>query len=246
MLKSFMHYSGLSLRTVLHDDGTISRKSAEIIKRQFPNILIIPKKEADLEMEKELKSFPWCWHYRRQIPMLIKFFDFVYYSKSSLIVCLDTDVLFFKKPGVMISLIKGDLPKKNMFNKDLFSSYVPTMEELRSDHGIEAPPLVNCGMGIAVKESYSFEYVERLLERPKAQQQIMKKYAFRGRLEEALQAIVWHRFGFEYLPKQYDLLIGKGIAEERICKHYVGAIRTLFYKEGTCTLKKNGFLSAMQ
>src|SRR5207244_6195553 len=61
------------------------------------------------------------------------------------------------------------------------------------------------------------------------------------RIEQTLYALCSSRFGVELLPERYDIRLSEGINNSS-CRHYVGAIRHLFYGEGIRHLVKGRFL----
>ena len=109
-LKSFLFFSGLNPRIVLHDDGTLDDKSIETIERIFPMANILKRAEA----EQKLNSIP---EYKGIIKkfreqghiMTIKLVDVLFLSSGKYVMTLDSDILFFNTPQLIIDFIRGRL-----------------------------------------------------------------------------------------------------------------------------------------
>ncbi|MGH7215472.1 MAG: hypothetical protein ACREIT_11970, partial [Tepidisphaeraceae bacterium] len=93
----------------------------------------------------------------------------------------------------------------------------------------------NSGLGLIHRGSMRLDWIETFLGMPG----IIGHF---WRVEQTLFALCSSRFGTELLPPEYDVRLGQGDARAP-CRHYVGAIRHLLYREGLPRLARAGTLS---
>jgi hypothetical protein len=106
---------------------------------------------------------------------------------------------------------------------------------VKSRTGVDLIKRFNSGLGLIHKGSHRLDWIEEFLKLPG----ILEGHFWR--IEQTLQALCSSRFGVELLPQTYDIRLSGGINNSP-CRHYVGAIRHLFYSEGIRRLLKNRFL----
>lgn len=106
-IRSFLKYSGLCPRIIVHDDGTMTEKSARLLESRFNNLKVITKLEAGSLLEQhpqfkgKIKDFSKNGH-----KVMIQLIDIFLLSNTDKIMLLDGDVLFFKKPEEVINFVK--------------------------------------------------------------------------------------------------------------------------------------------
>lgn len=110
-LKSFLFFSGLNPRIILHDDGTLDNRSIETIQRIFPMANILKRIEAEqkLRLIPEYNGIIKKFREQGHI-MTIKLVDVFFLSSGKYIMTLDSDILFFNTPQLIIDFIQGKLP----------------------------------------------------------------------------------------------------------------------------------------
>lgn len=107
-LRSFLYFSGLRPKIIIHDDGSFDEKTALLIKSKFSAVDVIMRKEADQEIYSR-KLPPLVVEYRQKgHPMIIKLIDIFLFSRAKSILLLDSDTLLFKKPQEIIDFINQD------------------------------------------------------------------------------------------------------------------------------------------
>lgn len=158
-IKSFRKYEELSLiPIVFHDDGSLDENSIQLLNT-LNNITIIPRDVADKEIYQHIKNYPNAKQYRLGNSNInlwhkIKLFDFFYFSKTKNILCLDSDLLFFKKPNEILNYVNSKTP---FYFPDIQSSYC--FNEPKNE--ISVLPNVNTGIiYIPSKEFYNIEHIE--------------------------------------------------------------------------------------
>lgn len=116
-LKSFLFFSELIPRIVLHEDGTLDNDSIKKIKTIFPKAEIIERAEAEHllkqlpEYNKTIKKFRERGH-----AMILKLVDILFLSSGKYIMTLDSDILFFKTPRLISDFVNGKLPYDAMIS----------------------------------------------------------------------------------------------------------------------------------
>jgi len=108
----------------LHDDGSLT-KSDKILLQDINNVVFIDREWADKEIKQYLINYPNCLDYRLGSNRIylwhkLKTFDYFFFSKTKQILCLDTDLLFIRKPENIINLLKNNTP---FYFPDIQNSY---------------------------------------------------------------------------------------------------------------------------
>lgn len=233
-LKSFYAASGRHYALCIHEDGSLAPEQIEALAKHFPDARIILKRQADAEVIRALTVHPRCLELRRTNHLSPKIFDFAHYLHSDQMLLLDSDVLFFKEPVELLRRIEDKNYLKNTVNADIGSAYTVTPQIARELANAELIECFNSGLGLIHKDSMRLDWLEEFLGLPG----IVGHF---WRIEQTLFALCSSRFGVELLPKEYDVHLTGGI-EGAPSRHYVGAIRHLFYKEGIRCVMKNGIL----
>jgi hypothetical protein len=92
MLASFFHFTEVAWPVVIHDDGTLNREARAGLTSLFEGARIIDRAEADAEMEKVLRPFPFCADYRFSHPLALKIFDMAHFAADDRFIIIDSDV----------------------------------------------------------------------------------------------------------------------------------------------------------
>jgi len=234
-LKSFYRLARRRYALCIHEDGSVDPQQLEILRRHFPDARIISKSRADVEVLPSLASFPRCLEFRRTNLLAPKVFDFPFYLQSDRMLLLDSDVLFFREPAELLRSIEDPTYRLNRVNRGIASAYTVVPAEVKSRTGTNLIERFNSGLGLIHKDSLRLDWVEEFLGLPG----ILEGHFWR--IEQTLYALCSSRFGVELLPPSYDIRLNGGINDSP-SRHYVGAIRHLFYREGIRHLAKNQFL----
>ncbi|WP_413171241.1 hypothetical protein [Anabaena azotica] len=233
-LKSFYHFSKRQYALCIHDDGTLTQENISTLQYHFPDARIIDRKQADRKVLALLSSYPRCLEFRKTNHLSPKVFDFALYLESDRMLLLDSDVLFFQEPTVLIQRIEDPAYTLNTVNGDVASAY--TVDPIVVEKHCNFTPIdrFNSGLGLIHKASLKLDWMEEFLALPN----IIGHF---WRIEQTLFALCSSRFGVELLPLEYDVRLDRGI---KGCpsRHYVGRIRHLMYLEGIRQLVKQGGL----
>jgi hypothetical protein len=235
-LKSFYFFSHRRYRLCIHDDGTLGAEQIDSLASHFPDGRIIERDEADATVLPALASYPRCQEFRRSNHLSPKVFDFAHYLRSDRMMLLDSDVLFFSEPGELLLRIENPNYLMNSVNGDVQSAYTVDAGTVLERTGVSLIERFNSGLGLIHKASLRLEWLEEFLAIP----------GIRGhfwRIEQTLYALCSSRHGAELLPPGYDVRVTGGVGSAP-CRHYVGAIRHMLYREGLARLCREGLLSA--
>jgi hypothetical protein len=233
-LKSFYAASQRRYSLCIHDDGSLASSHFQTLSRHFPAARIIARSEADATVLPRLASFPRCLEFRRTNHLAPKLFDFAHYLQSERMLLVDSDVLFFAQPTELLRRIEDENYRRNAVNRDVNSAYTVTTEAAQKCAKVELIERFNSGLGLIHRDSLRLDWFEEFLGIPGIAGHFW-------RIEQTLFALCSSRFGAELLPAEYDVRLNGG-ANGCCVRHYVGAIRHLFYREGICHLHRRGFI----
>lgn len=225
-LKSLFSVSDVRFRLCIHDDGSLRPEALDALRHHFPDARVIARSDADRMVGRMLKDHPRCQDLRRSNNLSLKVFDFLAYLESDRLFLLDSDILFFRRPVVLLQRISDRAYASNSLNRDWGTGIGYTVDP----HAVQASltfPFqlhINSGLGLIHKASYDLDDFERWLEIPGI-------LGHPHRIEQTLVALASSQFGHEFLPAEYDVHTRSTRANE-IVKHYTGPIRHLLYREG--------------
>lgn len=232
-LKSFLHYGRARVALCIHEDGTLTSEVRDILTTHFVGARLITRAQADDEVVPLLSEFPHCQRFRRENNLSLKVFDLRHYARSSRVLLLDSDVLTYEKPEVLLESLH-DASTPNRFNRDIADAYTSDRDALSKEFGFEVVPRFNSGVCTIRMESMRLDWIEEFLSSP-----LLDGHFWR--IEQTLFCLCSCRFGCEPLPDDYDVVLSDGIGSKPL-KHYVGAIRQRMYAEGIRHLMRRNFL----
>jgi hypothetical protein len=230
VLKSFYHFANVKWALCIHEDGSVPPDGIAALGRLFPDARLVRRAEADATVLPMLDGggFGRCADLRRTNVLSLKVFDFAHYLAAPRMLLLDSDVLFFARPDVLIERALDPEWPVNTVNGDLDSAYTVDRIEAGKRIGCEVAERFNSGLGVIHRESLRLEWIEEFLALPGI---IGKAW----RIEQTLLALASSRFGCELLPAEYDVFVD-GETGDRPSRHYIGAIRHRMYGEGIARL----------
>lgn len=236
-LKSFYHFSNVRYPLVIHDGGLTTRQSQEL-RRHFPNARLVPLCESNVAIPARLEKLGLrrSAEFRRVNGFARKLFDFIFDSDADYFVAIDSDLLFFRSPDLLLLPTEG--LEVNRYNRDEGYWYSASLEQLGAVYGITPAPEVNAGLAIIRRASFNLNLIERFLS---------EDCIFGDPLltEQTIHALCSSKYGMEFLPSTYRIGGPPGITEDIVCKHYSGVHRPLLYSEGMTHLIRSGFLDAL-
>jgi hypothetical protein len=231
MLASWIHFTGCAWNIVLHDDGTLQPPSRDALRRTFPGIKIISRADADQAMKKILQSHPRCADYRQEHPLGLKIFDMAALEEGDRYIVVDSDVLFFRKPGAILNWCANDR-SGSYFNADVAEASPVSSGEAADRLGVKLWQRVNSGICLLQRRIIDLNFCERCL----AETTLLQGKIWR--IEQTLFALCASHAGEGgLLPPEYEVSLGFSASPNAVARHYVGAVRHLFYGEGMARLR---------
>lgn len=235
-LKSFLHFSRTRTALCIHEDGSLTPEIRDVLATHFVGARIIPRSQADAEVLPALAEFPRCHKFRSENNLALKVFDLKHYAQASRVLLLDSDVLTFQKPEVLLASL-NDPSTPNRFNRDLADAYTSDRDELAKEFGLDVAACFNSGVCTIQLESLKLDWIEQFLS-----SELLVGHFWR--IEQTLFCLCSSRFGCEAFPEPYDVVLSDGI-EGKPLKHYIGAIRQRMYAEGIRHLRRENFLQQL-
>lgn len=226
--KSLYQFLDVKFPLIILDDGSLTDLDEILIVDHIKNVKIIRRKQADIEVNNFLKEngLKNCLDMRRDFLVSIKIFDAYFYSKGKKIIIIDTDILFYKKPDVLIDLINQDkstfIP---FYNKDLHSVYSYKIPDLKKFANMDIQLAVNSGLIGFFPSMDIITMTEKFLA---------QKLPFESPwlVEQTMYAMYFSLLDANPLPEDYDVMARyarKGFPV--ICQHYAGFSRPHFYRQ---------------
>ena len=153
-LKSFYWQAEVRYPLVIHLHGRLPRYLHTRLRRHFPAARIVSQTDADRVVEGWLadRGLSRLLTTRSLNPFMMKLTDFPVLSRAVHLLVLDSDVLFFQRPGELLAATDEPLPI-SLFQRDPASTYNISEERARSDLGIELEPRVNTGIALFPRTS---------------------------------------------------------------------------------------------
>lgn len=228
-LATFMRFTGLSPRIVLHDDGTLNDEDRSRYHQLFPDIEILEREGATEQMSELLRPWPKCRQQRLDSAFYCsqKLFDPVFLSGAETVMLIDSDVLFFKRPAKLMELACST--STPFFSSDYRSAYTAPRRQLEEWSQARIEPCVNAGLinlsvadyknGMDFLEEY-FDFAPSLnVSNP-------------NRHEQTAHAMLLSSGAAERLPDGYQL--SGPIGSSTVSFHFVndGVERQRFWSEG--------------
>lgn len=215
-------------RFVLHDDGTMGAREANFLKSIFPFSRLITVVDADAVVLPTLKGFPLLADYRKKHIFGKRLTDFSLLCKDEYLISVDTDILFFSNPEELFR--SGDSGNgKAIFMKDVADTSLIKAADFEGRYGVTLVSPVNAGLFSIPQRALEFSEMEkvlrdfRLLEVPRGEWYVE---------QTVLAALASLNGGVELLPTSYELTLNSPMRANAVARHYVGAVRHLFYSEG--------------
>lgn len=231
-LASFHYFTQRNWTVVIHDDGTLPGEAIAALQRAFPSAKIIARSEADIRLQRLLAPFPHCWTYRQSHPLGLKIFDMAALTRSERFIVLDSDLLFFARPDEVLDWVENRRDTCH-FLQDVAEASNVSAEEAKTNLGIDLWPRVNSGLCLLQRGALDPAFCERVFE----QTSILEGHIWR--VEQTLFAACASRAGHSgLLPPTYEVTLSQNATVTATARHYVGAVRAHFYREGLPRLEK--------
>lgn len=240
-LKSLLDQSRDVIQLLLHDDGTLTEKDAEVLLQSLPGSSILSRKEADLRMEEILKNHPRCLRLRSDYPLSLKLLDVALLSEGDLTYC-DTDILFFRSFSGIPSLTAQ---ASAIFMSDPNEAYALRPWHLTPFGPLRLPASVNTGIICFRKNAYDLDYVEWMWNQTALQQAFKKTMCW---AEQTCWAALGARTDCSLLSTEQFQVVGASWKPQpgTIAGHFVTSYRSRLPEYFQNTNANSGSVSLLQ
>lgn len=218
-LRSLEFHSGHSWAPILHDDGTLTDADAAELKANFPDARVIRRPEADAALGAALVDFPLCRENRLKHPWFLKVFDTRHFAPHDRYIVLDSDIVFFRRPGFVLDWI-ATRPDTFWFMEDTKEKYSSDRAGLESAMGFPIWERVNSGLDLMVRPAVDLALAETFLDRCAP---LAREFHFLEQTFFAVAGSAWAKGG--KLPQEYEISWTNFRRPGAVCRHYVGPFK---------------------
>ncbi|MFI7643879.1 hypothetical protein [Nonomuraea sp. NPDC049400] len=157
-----------TVQPVLHDDGSLSARSVERLREEWPNALIISRPEANHRAAEQLVGHPKVLWWRNHNIRATQLIDYFLFAEQSRVLAVDTDVVFLRKPTEILSWVST--PE----NRSSYFAYSPEFDPDPSGihwlpeavPGAPFIPAMCCGFAAVQTDAFlDLDYLEDLIDR---------------------------------------------------------------------------------
>lgn len=229
-LRSLEWHTGCSWAPFIHDDGTFDEDTAAGWKRHFPDCTVIFKSEADEAMSDALKPYPKCRENRLKHHWFRKVFDTRHYAPSDHYIVMDSDILFFRRPRLLLDWM-ADPGGAFHVMRDASEKYSHPRHVIEGIMDVRMMGAVNSGLDLVPKEQFPLATIERFLDECAGN---AVHYEF---LEQTIFALMVSMSpDGNQLPGGYEISWNRLRRRGAVCRHYVGPVKQdLFFLEGAAS-----------
>ena len=222
-LRSLLAFSQDPIKLVIHDDGSLTQRSFELLAAAFPDAVLVPRASADAEMAEALARFPEMAQARIHLPHVIKLWDVALIQPESIVRYVDTDVLFRRR-------FRGLFPTANQsasgaFMMDSGNSFGAHPGDFWPLGPLRVARRLNTGLFWIQHDRIDYERMEYLFKRWGPER--IRKY--HGWFEQTVWADqAWRSRCSMYDPLQFGTASpGESVNNKLIGVHYVTPARPM-------------------
>jgi hypothetical protein len=219
---------------VIIDDGTLLPSQNDWLQSHIPDCEILTGPAMDAQANQGLADYPKCLIYRNKHPLGRKLFDVALHGGSKRFLSLDTDLLFFDCPEILLSWAE-DSESGVWFMKDVSDSCVIDRNYAKEQLGTTILKDSNTGIIAMIRSLLSIALAEQIFDQTDL---LSQDPWFLAQSPYTLIGSRSDRCGI--LPKNYLVSIeGRASPADLVARHYVGAVRHRFYSEGIPFLNRH-------
>lgn len=229
-LASFYKVSSVIGLLYIHDDGSLTQADKKQLNKFFPSSILVESSKFLENFEETLNAYPVLKKFRSTYNNFSfkKIIDPYFVSDKKFHLILDSDVLWFKQPTELESVLQGQ-ENKSFMQYNNISIPVTFKDGNKTDDKISK---MNAGIILYSKENFDVDKLSQFLE--KLDTSIFKNLHFADQAGHA-----YCLKNLEALPARYKI---KGeVNQATVVRHYTGPRRPLFYIEGLELLKNKFF-----
>jgi hypothetical protein len=225
---SMAQYADVPIRPVIYDDGSLSMRYQDAIRRVFPNAQIFLKSELDQRIEVVLpqKTFPYLSDRRQRYPNIRKLTD-IHAGSHGWKLVLDSDMLFFRPPTLLLKWLRSPQQPCHMIDTETAYGYPQSLME--SLAGFPVKERLNVGICGLNSDNIDWEQLEYWCKT------LIEQQGTHYYLEQALIAmlmadkpcIVASEEDYIVLPHQAEVR-----QPQAVMHHYVADSKSSYFRYG--------------
>lgn len=157
-----------TVRPVLHDDGSLTARSVDQLRDEWPDALVISRPEADQRIAEHLKGHPKVLWWRSHNIRATQLVDYFLLAEQGRVLALDTDVVFLRKPAKILDWAFSPESSSPCFTYSPEYDPEPSGIHWLPEAVPDAPfvPAMCCGFAaVQVDEFLDLDYLEDLIDR---------------------------------------------------------------------------------
>lgn len=219
---------------ILHSDGTITEESLSVWRRVVPQLECVACRDVEERMNAALSGLPHLSAWRKQHAIARQAIDYFLCGRKAYVLGLDSDVLCFKTPEVIINAIRNGNAGA-LWLKDGIYAYSMPEPEFTKRYGHDATR-VNGGFWLAPR--FSMAHMEGM-DHDLSEWEPGWRDSYWS--PQTLLAAAFSRAGGSVLdPARYKLGLG-GQRSEYVLRHYPSPVyhRSRFFTEGIPAVMKS-------
>jgi len=227
-LGSFFNVFKEKSKIFLHNDGTLKKWHKEAINLKFTNSVIVEPDEALNKVKESLSDCPDVVDYtiaNRKNTYLKKFIDPLVVSNKKFHLILDSDLIWFRTPQIIIKELKSKKPSSFLM-RDYNHSYPVHFKDGSSSDEFQSH--MNSGIVFYKKDNFDLNKMSKYLTD-------VDNSNPNSIIEQSGNAYCLNKL--KPLPDTYK--IHKKIDSKTTMRHYTGLQRALFFIEGIQLVKDN-------
>ena len=225
-ISSFLKYSGLCPKIIIHDDGSMTKNSIRRLESRFSNLKVLLRSEALKMLEahqgfNKIRDFNIKGH-----NIVIQLIDIFLLSDTPKVMLMDSDILFFKKPQEIINFINEQTGWDALVSKQPGTYDLMINNDYADKHQIyeRQAGFMNSGMILFKKASISeVKFYEFFNNTKKSYEDYFLGMSGWGCLISQLN--------YKFLPEDKYILKGRP-TQNTIMKHFTGPRRYEFFAYG--------------
>ena len=212
---------------IIYDDGTIDTDLADKIRKQVPCATIVFKSEIESRLNQYLPedTYPFLRNKRFVYPHIKKLTD-IYAGTSGWKLVLDSDMLFFNNPEIMINWLEN--PSQPFYILDSVNSYGYSKSLMNELSTRNLPDFINVGM-VGLNNSLidwdKLEYWAKTMESREGTSYYLEQ-ALTAMIIGDGPAVIGPKTDYIVMPTKDQVINGEGVLH-----HYVDVSKEWYFKE---------------
>ncbi len=225
-LYSFAVASGREVRAVIHDDGSLDQRHADVLLRLFPGSRVETRDIIMARLDELLPAakFPTLRARRLELPLIKKITD-IHLGRMGWRVFFDADLLFFRRPDALLEW--WDNPRVPLTSVDVAYAYGYSMELLKELAGRPVYDFINTGLLGLKSDSIDWDRMEYWCRT------LIERAGTDYYQEQALVALQLAGLDRAVLPRQDYLVHPRGeeaLACRAVMHHYVDLSKKDYFR----------------